>query len=284
MRPLLGTLKSRLRATLQARGIAWSEDPSNDEPAFERVRLRAARSALDALGLTPHMLALSARRLGRARAALDAVTGGYCAEPGGIVRSDACGVVNIGRERLRRIPEEIALRLVERCVLAAGGSAEPVPLGRLEPILASLRAPGDARPGSWTLARAIIGATLDTIQIEREPGRLPLPRLQVASGTNVRWDRRFLVSVSAAAKTSFEVRALGADGLRQLRELGRPAKSTRPLQLVPSFWQGHCLLAVPAIDFWAGEELKSQLRSEFLGVCYNSAGTNGSLIEDSEAF
>ena len=45
VRPLLGVAKARLRATLEARGIPWIEDPSNQSPAFERTRLRAPRAA-----------------------------------------------------------------------------------------------------------------------------------------------------------------------------------------------------------------------------------------------
>jgi tRNA(Ile)-lysidine synthase len=70
-RPLLDVSKARLQASLRARGIGWIEDPSNASPVFERVRLRAGKPALEGLGLTPRMLGLSARRLQRARTALD---------------------------------------------------------------------------------------------------------------------------------------------------------------------------------------------------------------------
>jgi tRNA(Ile)-lysidine synthase len=38
---LLGIPRARLTATLVARGVAWTEDPSNTDPRFERARLRA---------------------------------------------------------------------------------------------------------------------------------------------------------------------------------------------------------------------------------------------------
>src|SRR6478609_4073431 len=72
VRPLLAIPGARLRATLRAAGLDWLEDPSNDCDRFERVRLRQARAALAALGLAPEKIALSARRLERARAALEA--------------------------------------------------------------------------------------------------------------------------------------------------------------------------------------------------------------------
>ena len=41
LRPLLGIPRSRLTATLLARGVPWLDDPSNTDPRFERARLRA---------------------------------------------------------------------------------------------------------------------------------------------------------------------------------------------------------------------------------------------------
>ena len=223
-------------------------------PAFERTRLRAAQGELDALGLTGEMLGLSARRLQRARAALDAMTDRFCAEPDGAVHTDPCGVLTIDRDRLRRAPEEIALRLLDRCIAAAGGSGEPVPLAKLEAIVDSLRRPDGPESGSWTLSRALIAATRARHQVEREPGRLPLPRLVLAGGASALWDGRFAVAVAEGWEGTVEVRALGADGLAELRRLGRTVKAARALQLVPSFWRDGRLLAVPAIDFCAAAE------------------------------
>lgn len=41
-RPLLGTSRAALRNRLRERRIGWSDDPTNEDPAFERARLRAA--------------------------------------------------------------------------------------------------------------------------------------------------------------------------------------------------------------------------------------------------
>ena len=38
LRPLLAVPRARLTATLQARGIGWIDDPSNEDRRFERVR------------------------------------------------------------------------------------------------------------------------------------------------------------------------------------------------------------------------------------------------------
>jgi tRNA(Ile)-lysidine synthase len=58
-RPLLGQARSALQADLTARGAAWVDDPSNLDPAYERVRVRALLA--QAPGLTPRILACQAR-------------------------------------------------------------------------------------------------------------------------------------------------------------------------------------------------------------------------------
>ncbi len=55
-RPLLGLTRTALRAWLQARGINWSDDPSNDDPRFARVRARKMLGQLQDLGLTEKRL------------------------------------------------------------------------------------------------------------------------------------------------------------------------------------------------------------------------------------
>jgi tRNA(Ile)-lysidine synthase len=65
LRPLLSVAKAELVALLEARGQDWISDPSNGQPAFERVRLRASAvpeaEAREAAAL--HRLGLERRRL-----------------------------------------------------------------------------------------------------------------------------------------------------------------------------------------------------------------------------
>ncbi|HHZ07592.1 MAG TPA: tRNA lysidine(34) synthetase TilS, partial [Rhizobiales bacterium] len=42
VRPFLAVTRGAIRDYLRAHGLSWSEDPSNDNPAFERVRVRLA--------------------------------------------------------------------------------------------------------------------------------------------------------------------------------------------------------------------------------------------------
>jgi tRNA(Ile)-lysidine synthase len=268
-RPLLDIPKARLRATLKSRGIAWIEDPSNTAPEFERTRLRAARTHLDALGLTPAMLALSAARLARARRALDALVDRLCDPAADALRVDPWGVIAIDRAALLRSGEEIALRVLDRAIAAAGGAGEPVPLGKLEPIVAAICAPGAAEPRRWTLARALITAEPSAALVEREPGREPLPELTLTPGNDALWDGRFRVSVAPGfGGGPIQVRALGEASARDLRAghgIGKDAPM-RAAALAPSFWHKGRLIAVPPLAYWAAPHAEDHLQAAFVGL------------------
>ena len=64
LRPLLKLGRDELRDWLRARGIGWTDDPTNTDMRFDRARIRAA---IAAAGLDPARLADSARHLSRAR-------------------------------------------------------------------------------------------------------------------------------------------------------------------------------------------------------------------------
>ncbi len=269
-RPLLEVAKARLRATLEARGVGWIEDPSNAALEFERARLRAARVGLDALGLTPAMLALSAARLARARRALDGIVDGLCNPAAGVVRVDASGIIAIDRAGLLGAGEEVALRLLDRSIAAAGGAGEPVPLGKLERIAAVLRAGSGAAAGRrWTLARALVTEQGAAVLVEREPGREPLPELTLRPGDSALWDGRFRVRVAPTfAGGTVQVRALGEANVRDLRRRGDIAREA-PVQaaaLVPSFWRDGRLLAAPSLSYWAAPHGEGDLEAAFKGL------------------
>jgi tRNA(Ile)-lysidine synthase len=266
VRPLLGLSRFRLRATLDQRGIAWFEDPSNQSPAFERTRLRASLGALQALGLTPEKLALSARRLQRARAALERSLDDLCDPLRHTLTTDPRGFIRIDREALRRAPLEIAIRLLGRAVATAGGAGAPVPLAKLEALAEAI---GACACGHWTLARAKVTAKRTEILIEREPGRIPPPRLRLPGGAQALWDGRFLVSAGSDLTGDIEVRALGAEGLREATKALAitPDAPRGALRGLPAFWREGRLIAVPNLGYWAPGEPRRSLSAIFAPTC-----------------
>ncbi len=61
LRPFLGIDRAAIRAFLAARGESWIDDPSNLNPAFERVRIRARNEVPSPLPVADERLALAER-------------------------------------------------------------------------------------------------------------------------------------------------------------------------------------------------------------------------------
>jgi hypothetical protein len=117
----------------------------------------------------------------------------------------------------------------------------------------------------------MVTASADAIEVEREPGREPLPRLVLRAGGEALWDGRFRVGVSKDLIGEFEVRVLEAQGLAELRSRGACLEPRRRVRLAPSFWSGGELRAVPCVHFWQEASLQEFLYSEFTGLRYNSS-------------
>jgi tRNA(Ile)-lysidine synthase len=256
-RPLLGLSKARLRAALAARGMTWLEDESNAAPIFERGRLRAAASTLADLGLTAASLGLSARRLQRARAALEAAAQAFSRPGSPHYRIDACGFIRIDAGAWRRLPSEVGLRVLLKAIAAVGGSPVPVPLAKLEGLTETLAGP--LAGGSWTLARAAIRLTEMELVLEREPGRRPSAAIALAAGHSALWDGRFWVGAGPRLDTPLLVRGLGRPGLDLLRpRMALPAGvPQQTLRALPGFWQEARLVAVPSLGFAAERDAEA---------------------------
>ena len=114
LRPLLDLSKVRLTATLEAAGLEWIEDPSNQNERFERVRVRRALARLESLGITADRLALTARRMRRARAALDAATSELLERA---LELGPAGDCRIAADALRRAPTRLRCARSSACLL-----------------------------------------------------------------------------------------------------------------------------------------------------------------------
>ncbi len=273
-RPLLEMPKARLIATLQARGIRFAADPSNADLRFERVRVRGQKDALHALGLTHEAIALSARRLRRAREALDRATDHFLASASDI--SDA-GFALIDREALFAAPEEIALRALTRLIAKVGGGEEPVRLAKLEALLASLAA---HHGKAHTLGRCRIGPHKGRLGIFREMRRGVLPALLLEPGTRALWDNRFNIELGAEAREPVTVKALGEQGWRDLKE-GAGVLSALPRlagRTLPACFRGNEFLGLPLLSSLpgSGHGLAAACTASFIGAKAGKARGTGS--------
>lgn len=239
-RPLLDMPKARLVATADAAGLAYATDPSNADPRFERARLRTERDALHALGLTPAAIALAAKRLSRARVALESATEYFLA---GSARISHAGTAEIDLEGLLAAPEEIALRALQRLLSVSGGRQAPLRLARLEALLGALRTDSET---PRTLGGCRLVPEGGHLQIVRELRRSGIADLTLHPGERALWDNRFVVSLAKNAVLPVTVRALGDRGAQEmaedapwLAEIPRLARAS-----LPSCWRNQALLSV----------------------------------------
>jgi tRNA(Ile)-lysidine synthase len=232
VRPLLGIAKGRLTATLESRGAAWIEDPSNASDTFERVRLRKLEAERVALGLGDEALGRTASRLGRARAALDTVSEALLEVAIDAASLAASGVLRLPARFMRDLPDEIGLRMLMRALVAVGGAHGQLRLSRLERLFYAIQDPdftgatlGNAIVRSGEAAIPGLGDAEQVLEIYREPDRGRLPVVETTLEAPVVWDNRFVVSREGAGAETVRIRAferrdlamlLGADEAERL--------------------------------------------------------------------
>lgn len=206
VRPFLKIAKSRLLATLEHRGHPWLDDPGNRNEDFERVRVRAAMPRLAEIGLTPDALASSASRLAVARDAIEAQVS-RAMERG--VRVAGAGVCSVDPAVLSGAPEEIAARVLERCLTAVGGGRYPPARDKIVRLAGQLVT--DEFAGA-TLGGCIVGRLVTgSIAVTREMRPGAIENSCVARGRSVFWDGRFHVAVAPDGPEKVVVKPLGEE-------------------------------------------------------------------------
>lgn len=248
LRPLLGFSGQRLRATLQALGQPWIEDPSNSDLRFARVRIRDGLEDLTAAGISASRLVATAQRMRRVRSALDHATAGLMYEA---VKWEPAGFAILGVSKLLSSPEEIGLRALARVLMVVAGREYPLRLVQLERLYGWLQLKPNS--GGRTLSGCRILPRGDSVLVVRELAAIG-PEIALSPGESAVWDNRFVVRMDRSERmssvTSCTVREVGRAGLTQLRgSLPKKLPLKTICQATPGFWQGQHLLAAPHLGF-----------------------------------
>ena len=220
LRPLLDQRRWVLRTWLRERGLAWLDDPANEDLRYARPRARAR--------LHPPKDAAGAERSDEGYDPVVASHPVISPGPAAFPRPPA-GTPD-GRIVLPR--RELSARLLAAALLCAAGTDRPPrgePLARL---LARLLAEGG--PVRATLAGGRIVADMQTVQIGRDPGRGGLPSAPLAPRGPLAWDGRFEITADEAGWSVAPLAGLMAR---------LPAEDRRRLQGVPAWARG----ALPAL-------------------------------------
>lgn len=269
VRPLLACSRDRLTATAKAYDQRFIDDPSNDDPAFERVRVRALLAALEqndlltraALYRAAARMRAADRRMRRAEEKTFASLGGCFYRWGGASLDH--GVVKACGDDLSG--------LVRRLVYAVSGEAHaPDEEAANEALTGALAA------GAATLGGALIRVWNARVWFVREPasvlgraGAPPVATMRVDPGGAALWDGRFVIE--ARTDDRLTVKPLGAAGRGGDAADARLAAFSGPpegLAAQPGVFRGAALIAAPAAPSisGAGVSLRPLAAERFAGA------------------
>jgi len=248
IRPLLPVSKGRLKATLQARGLTWLEDPSNADSGFTRVRMRQLLPDLAEEGVTADRLTESAGQMAEIRALLEDQAAEILARH---VWLHPTGFLVLDWEAIRELPHHLTRSALAACLTTIGGLEFAPRSERLEGLHARLCA---GLGGGATLGGCRVLPRRNGLLILREAKRIE--EIQAIPGRTLRWDGRFRWILGAEPgpyRGGLKVTALRADGVPYLRERGLRAPlavlpgPVRPT--LPALRDASGLVAVPHLGF-----------------------------------
>ena len=242
VRPLLKVGRADLREHLVQRGLAWAEDPSNQDLRFDRVKARQMLDLLAPLGLDAERLAETSIRIQAARRVLELEAGRVAREVASVNR---LGEITFAH-RFWDLQDETGLRLVSQALKFISGAEYRPRLASLSLALASARSGGKA-----TLSGCILSGLADgRLRVGREPAACP-PRIPVVEVWDGRWQME-----GGAGSGELEVGALGPGGSARMPGLA----ANREFEIQPALLAGS--VARRAAGFRAAGGIRPRLVSE----------------------
>lgn len=169
-RPFLDLPKARLIATLKKLRIPFATDPTNKDTKYLRARLRKLAPVLAQEGITSANLALMAKRLARANAALNRLSD----EAAFALRADREAGRAFEARGFFLMPQEIGIRMLRDAVDAEGieGPAELAKVETLYDGLVTAHLAGEAV--RRTLAGALVTLSEAALVVAAAPPRKPV--------------------------------------------------------------------------------------------------------------
>jgi tRNA(Ile)-lysidine synthase len=239
VRPLLAVPKARLAAFLVAERQAFLHDPSNDNPAFERARLRHAMNegALDAL--QAELGDYAHQRMAR-EAAVDRLLARA-------VNLHPAGFATLEPAALAGSEPELAERLLGRVAACVGAARYPARRERLTRLRSRLMAHPER---SATLGGCRFVPWRGRILVLRELAAAA-PPLRLEPGASGLWDRRFSFALAACATGGLTLGYIGQGDARVPPQYARTLpRLLHPI--LPALWDAAGLAAVPHLGCCRG--------------------------------
>lgn len=250
LRPCLNLARDRLRAVLGEYDVAWSEDPSNENRDFARVRWRALLPVLATEGIDADALSATARRMAAVRACLEGAAANFLGAHAAIYPE---GYARVDRAAFAAAASEIAERALVALLTTVGGSEYPPRHPSLEVLCGQMR-----QRGTKAVRRTLGGCRILSVGTDflicREAGRCE--EAIAAPGACVLWDRRFFIRLPQRGSRSaarFRIGPLGTAGWTEIRqkiaEKGGVALPKPVRFALPAVYERDSIIAVPHLGF-----------------------------------
>lgn len=246
VRPCLDMTRDELRHYLRTLKGRWVEDPTNEDPRYDRARIRRLLGLLQAEGLGADTLAATAHRMARAREALSARARAVWEAIGQEVTNPATGSrigeIRLDREGFAAVERDTQLRFLAAVLQYVSGAEYRPRAAPLEALLDRLLS-----GGGGTLHGVEARVHGDDLHLFREYDAVR-DLEQPASGQL--WDGRWRMHMAGQDPTGLTIRALGPDGWAQIA--GKPAgASFAAARSLPALWRGDALVACPPLGVGA---------------------------------
>ncbi len=214
-RPLLGVSRSRLRTYLASFPQSWVEDPTNEDPTYERVRIRRNLAANPSLRRN---LLDFAEVMGRWRALLSRDTAALLqhlvtVRPGPVLSFDLSVAL--------AAPKPVLVHAVQVLLAVSGGGEHLAPRMRVEGLIEAF---AGGETGRMTLAGSVVERDGTGIRFYRELRNID--SCFVDPGETVVWDGR--MEITNGGKNRIHSGPLTRAGLVEIEQVRKAGLTGRP--------------------------------------------------------
>lgn len=182
LRPLLGLYRADIRGFLRSAGVDWVDDPSNNDPRFERVRVRELLKGRLATPADPVGAQIAFARSQQAYKAAKFIDANCHVEPDGMVW-------------VRRNSDDdanVIMAVIEALIDVCGGASRSLDRRGKATLAEFLNSGGSARGNrTVSLGRTLVKCQGTYLTVSRE--RRGIEKLDLAPGASGVWDGRYWI-------------------------------------------------------------------------------------------